>query len=198
MSLNCITYIFLFERRLNILIEEHFICLFFNEKLSQMYEPNHANKIRNNLSAKMYNVWAIEITAAMLCNFISDDMVRWVKYARFWRLNYVRFNIHPIFICNFFLLILICTLPNIIYTQRFQFMFIVEWNQIWVVITLFRLIWYRTDYHLVSNQSLKCNPTVTAQPKCWRLSEQYMQNCVTGCFAGATFWRRGVNVVASF
>ena len=41
--------------------------------------------------------------------------------------------------------------------RKKSFLKLVNLNQIWIVITIFRLIWYQTEFRFVPNQSEYCN-----------------------------------------
>ena len=65
-------------------------------------------------------------------------------------------DIYSIFICSFNREPSVSILSNLIRTEK-TILNPVKSNQIWIVITLFRLIWNRTDFCLVLNHSEKCN-----------------------------------------
>jgi len=46
-------------------------------------------------------------------------------------------------------------IAHLLHTEK-SFLNILESSQIWIIITLFMFIWYRTEFHLVSNELEMC------------------------------------------
>ena len=107
------------------------------------------------VSKRTLSVW-IQINRKMAnAIWFGVDLIRFRKYFSVWRLKHggifcTLLHIHSFWVAREWIKLIQ------IYTKKF-ILNLVKSNQIWIVITIFWLIWHQTEFRLIANNSEKCN-----------------------------------------